>query len=105
MPNKLEKERRKQLKNEIKGIQRSEFEKNMPMEREKFRDFFDYLDEKLPVIGCDHTNKMARKYLVKIGQNNIENILEWLAENGGYCDCEILANVEDLFLEHYGEAY
>ncbi|WP_290687210.1 DUF2695 domain-containing protein [Intestinibacter sp.] len=27
----------------------------------------------------------------------LEESIEWLEEHGGYCDCEVLANIEDLF--------
>ncbi len=31
------------------------------------------------------------------GIDNFEEKAEWLNENGGYCDCEVLANVEEKF--------
>ena len=30
---------------------------------------------------------------------NIEEIENWLKNNGGYCDCEVLYNVEEMFDE------
>jgi hypothetical protein len=83
--------------NGIVEKQKIEFEKNLPMERGKFIDLFDYLDEKLSESDCDDTNKITKEYLEKTGQNNIDNLLKWLTENNGNCDCEILANVEELF--------
>ena len=97
MANKQEKARRKQLMHEIKNNQKDEFKKNLPMEKEIFIKLFDYLDKKLSEKECDNTNKITKEYLEKIGHNNIENVLKWLAENGGYCDCEVLANIEELF--------
>jgi hypothetical protein len=97
MPNKQEKERRKQLMDEITQKQKFEFENNLPMEKEKIIGLFDYLDKKLSETYCDDTNRMTKEYLEKAGQSNIENILKWLSENNGCCDCEILANVEELF--------
>jgi len=29
--------------------------------------------------------------------DNVEEITKWLGENGGYCDCEVLANLEEKF--------
>jgi len=29
----------------------------------------------------------------------LEESIEWIEENGGYCDCEVLANIEDKILE------
>ena len=28
---------------------------------------------------------------------SIKEVEDWLIDNGGACDCEVLANVEDLF--------
>lgn len=94
---KNEKERRKQLKNEWKQKQQEEFEQNLPMDRGIFEKLFDVLDQQLEENGCDDTNRLTTKFLQAHKIENIENILKWLAENGGYCDCEILANVEELF--------
>ena len=98
MPSKEEKQKRKLLLDEINKKAREKFEKNLPMEREKFEQLFDYLDQALTDRGCDDTNSMTKEFLKKLGQDNIENILKWLSDNGGYCDCEILGNVEELFL-------
>ena len=29
----------------------------------------------------------------------LKKIIEWLEENGGYCDCEVLANIEEKILD------
>jgi len=94
---KNEKERRKQLQNEWRQKQQEEFEKSLPMEREIFEKLFDFLDLQLEENGCDNTNKLTTEFLENNNIINIENVVSWLVENGGYCDCEILANVEDKF--------
>ncbi|MGM8363197.1 DUF2695 domain-containing protein [Flavobacterium sp. ARAG 55.4] len=94
---KEEKQRRKQILNELKQKQQEEFEQCLPMERKLFKNLFDYLDNHLEENGCDDTNKLTVQFLEKKKLKNIEIILMWLAENGGYCDCEILANVEEKF--------
>ena len=97
MPDKKEVERRKQIAREKKFESRQEFEKSLPMSSENFKSLFDYLDKQLTKNGCDHNFKFSLNYLQSLELNNIDNIIKWLGENGGYCDCEILANVEDKF--------
>ncbi|EJL72479.1 DUF2695 domain-containing protein [Chryseobacterium populi] len=92
-----EKERRKQIRDEWKQKQRKEFEKKLPMDRKSFEKLFDYLDHQLEEVDCDDTNTLTAEFLRKNKVTNIENVINWLAENGGYCDCEILANVEEKF--------
>lgn len=92
-----EKERKKQLIKEFKHKQKEEFEQSLPMERILFEKLFDYLDNKLEENDCDDTNKLATQFLKNNKIENIQTVLSWLSENGGYCDCEILANVEEKF--------
>jgi uncharacterized protein YqeY len=92
-----EKERRKQLLKEYREKQREEFEQSLPIERKIFKNLFDYLDNQLEKNSCDHTTKMTVKFLEKNQVKNIQDVLNWLADNSGYCDCEILGNVEEKF--------
>ncbi|MBL3550186.1 MULTISPECIES: DUF2695 domain-containing protein [Chryseobacterium] len=92
-----EKERRKQIRNELRQKQQEEFEKSLPINREIFEKLFDDLDHQLGKRNCDDTNQLTVEFLKKNKIGNIENVLSWLADHGGYCDCEILANVEEKF--------
>jgi hypothetical protein len=40
---------------------------------------------------------MTLDFLKEKGIKNIDKVVEWLNDKGGYCDCEVLANVEDMF--------
>jgi hypothetical protein len=65
----------------------------MPISLSHLGQLFDHLDLKLE-DGCDHTPKITTAFL--IGKNlSPEIILPWLQDQGGFCDCEILANVEE----------
>ena len=66
------------------------------MDKEIFQELFDYLDESLG-DGCDHRLTMTTEFLKDKGIENINQVAEWLNNNGGYCDCEVLMNVEEKF--------
>lgn len=100
MPDKNEIEIRKQIKKELREKAKQEFEQNLPMSREKFQNLFDYLDEKLVEYDCDDSLKLTTAFLQENKIENIEKIKNWLRENGGYCDCEVLNNVEEMFDEN-----
>ncbi|MEO6723232.1 MAG: DUF2695 domain-containing protein [Ferruginibacter sp.] len=97
MPDKSEKERRKQIMDDLKKKADQEFESSSPMSREHFKILFDYLDTELTDKGCNDTNSLTKAFLLQSKIENVDEVLEWLAEHGGYCDCEILANVEEQF--------
>ena len=48
---------------------------------------------------CDHTHLATAVILANLRERypdiSIENSIEWYRSRGGYCDCEILFNVED----------
>ncbi|WP_121967179.1 DUF2695 domain-containing protein [Myroides sp. N17-2] len=94
---KLEKERKKELKQEWQQEQKLIFENSLPMSRVYFTQLFDDLDNYLEKCGCNHTNEKTMEILKSMDVKNIEEVLLWLREYGGYCDCEVLWNVEEHF--------
>ena len=74
-----------------------EFESSLPMDREIFQKLFDHLDTELTDKNCDDTNSLTKTFLLQSNIQNVDEVLEWLAKHSGYCDCEILANVEQQF--------
>ena len=97
MPDKNEVERRKQIAKELKLKARQEFGKSLPMSHDNFKGLFDYLDKQLIDNSFDHSLKLSNDFLQSLKLNNIDEIIEWIGENGGNCDCEVLANVEEKF--------
>ena len=97
MPDQNEKNKRKQILSDLRKKSKEEFENSLPMSRDNFKNLFDYLDTELRENDCDDTNRLTRSYLDQMGIVNSQEVLVWLGEKGGYCDCEILANVEEQF--------
>ena len=97
MVDKIDKERRKQIREDLRKKAREEFENSLPMTKDNFKRLFDYLDNELSESECADNHTITKRYLNIIGIENSEEILGWLIVNDGYCDCEILANVEEQF--------
>jgi hypothetical protein len=68
---------------------------SIPMPKEALRELFDQLDGALSQ-GCDHSLRLTTAFLASKNLD-VQQIIPWLREHGGYCDCEVLANVEDKF--------
>ncbi|MXR68181.1 DUF2695 domain-containing protein [Shewanella sp. JBTF-M18] len=66
----------------------------MPLSLAELGELFDHLDETLEQEGCDHSPRITQLFLSQKGLDP-DQVLPWLKEQGGYCDCEILANVEE----------
>ncbi|WCE05530.1 DUF2695 domain-containing protein [Pseudoxanthomonas sp. JBR18] len=92
MHSKTEQERRKPIVREIAERQRAETIASMPTSQDQLSQLFDYLDSAL-AVACDHSLKLTRQFLQTYGLPEA-TVIPWLGEHGGYCDCEVLANVE-----------
>ena len=93
----MDKIKRKEIQNQLAEKELAEFKNGLPTNVNTFPELFDYLDIQLGEKGCDHTTILTSTFLDRKGVSNATQVLGWLADNGGFCDCEVLANVEDLF--------
>ena len=94
----MDKRRKKELLKNFKNDEKSEFRESLPFSIEIFKELFNYINIGLESDGCDDTLKYTKKFL----ENNnlpLKKVIEWLEENGGYCDCEVLANIEEKILD------
>jgi len=95
------KDRKRELKAAFKAKELETLEASMPLSKEELRGLFDYLDNE-EASCCDHTAKKTLSYL-RSRSLDPERIVPWLQELGGYCDCEVLANVEEKFEKILGK--
>ena len=96
----MDKNERQAIKRQIKERERQAFLAAMPLAVDEVRHLFDFVADNIGPIGpdlsssCDHSLRFAKEWCER---NNLDDsvILEWLRENGGFCDCEILWNVDE----------
>ncbi len=87
--------KKRQLENwtQLSGDERERFIENLPAARERVEDLFDYLDVRLSKDECAHDLKFTMQFLME-NRLSMPTFMSWLNENGAYCDCEILQNIE-----------
>jgi len=107
MTSKEEKKRRKELvgawqEHEQAKVE-AEADERLPFPRQSLVHLFKYIDGSWEEYGCDHTPRRAIEYLTNTGipKDKQDDVLEWLREQGGACDCEILANVVERWVDAY----
>lgn len=86
-------EKKRRLK-QWSAEQRAKARALMPMTFPLFKALFDWLDDSLPEVGCDHSHRLTADWLQRHSKNT-GAVLDWLRESGGFCDCEVLANCEE----------
>ncbi|WP_293313813.1 DUF2695 domain-containing protein [Pedobacter sp. UBA5917] len=92
-----DKDMRKQIRNELRLKAQKEFEESLPMTIDKFKSLFDYLDLALQKEKCNDDHCLTIRFLNLIAIDNIDDVISWLLDNNGFCDCETLVNVEEHF--------
>lgn len=55
---------------------------------------FDTIDVESPQERCDHTRRLTESWL-RSRDHDVASVFAWLDTQGGVCDCEILANIEE----------
>ena len=83
---------KRELKRALRARERETAEKALPAPKEMLLALLNHLDEKLAHEACDHTLRLTLAWAAAQGLDG-ERIASWTRENGGFCDCEVLANV------------
>lgn len=89
------KDKKKVWKEEQKRNARSAF----PLPETELTKLFNFVGSELEKHGCDHTHTLTSIWINNEGLSSAE-LLSWLEDTGGYCDCEVAANSYDHFLQN-----
>jgi hypothetical protein len=94
-------ERKRELKRAYKEQERARAGALMPLEADELESLLDYLDEQGAERRCDESLALT---IAWAAENDVEQepLVAALGEFGGYCDCEVLANVDpDVFRQSF----
>ena len=87
----LDKQRRKEILREVKRNEMATAFAALPISNFEFQALFAMLAAKLPVDGCDKSRSLTIDHIREHSLPE-DRVLQWLDDNSGFCDCEILAN-------------
>jgi hypothetical protein len=87
--------RKDALKKAWRAQENERLRASIPMAQGDLRELFDHLDRP-DALPCDHTLRDTLQFLER-KKLDVQKVVPWLREHGGYCDCEVLANVENEF--------
>jgi hypothetical protein len=65
----------------------------MPLDRARLESLLVHVDAAVVSEGCDHTRRATDTWAVQHGVE-LERLHEGLEEYGGFCDCEVVMNVD-----------
>lgn len=85
---------KKRLKRQVRAQERATALAALPLPFAELEAMFEMLEAELESQSCDHTRRITHAWLVTRGDDPAA-VFSWLDEHGGFCDCEVLANVPD----------
>ncbi len=65
----------------------------LPLSAQEFDQMFDHLHNSLSATPCQMDYRLTKQFLAGKGIKNTQEIIRFLVNNGGHCDCEVLMNV------------
>lgn len=88
-----DKQRRRFLRDAYKNAERAARTALITIDRDQLDELLDEVDAKVIAEGCDHTSRFAEAWAER---NDIDwlELADGLEEFGGFCDCEIVMNVD-----------
>jgi hypothetical protein len=84
---------RRKLKAEYLRKEREAVREKLALDEAQLRGLLSWLESELGSGECDHTQRRAERWCAE-RRVDAGAVLPRLAELGGYCDCEIVANVD-----------
>jgi len=91
--------KKQELKKRWKKAEKDAARSMFPLPNDKMEAMFDAVEITLEDAGCDHSLRMTTEWLRSNGVD-VTAVVTWLKNNGGYCDCEVVANARDHWEEN-----
>jgi Protein of unknown function (DUF2695) len=82
-----------EMLSQLSGEELEQFLKHLPISSERLEDLFDRLHTRLESQPCDDTLHNTMQFLLE-KHLPFPKIVGWLNDNGGFCDCRVLENIE-----------
>lgn len=94
--------RRKALLRQWKQAEQARERALFPLPDATLRGFFEQLETALQDAGCQHDTRLAQAVIdgLQLADPLANALLDWCADNGGFCDCEIAGNAQQHWLEN-----
>ena len=88
-----DKARRKWLKDAYLRADQAASASFLPLDRPQLESLLDHVEAAVDAEGCDHTRRAADAWAEQHGID-LDRLHRGLEEYGGYCDCEVVMNVD-----------
>jgi hypothetical protein len=92
-------DKNREIKKRWKKAEKDAARSMFPLPNDKLKAMFGAVEIALEDAGCDHSLRATTEWLNTNGVD-VASIVAWLKDNGGFCDCEVVANARERWEEN-----
>ena len=96
--------RKREIENleQLSGEELEAFLESLPARQSTISELIDHVEDELYDSECNHSLQYAMKFMME-NRLDFGKITAWLTNNGGYCDCKILAEIAPIWRAKFGD--
>ena len=87
---------------QLSGEELQAFLDSLPAGQATISKMLDYIEDELYESTCDHHLLHAMKFMMD-NRLDFPKLTSWLNENGGYCDCKVMAEIATAWRNKFGD--
>lgn len=96
--------RKREIENleQMSGEELRGFLDSLPAGQDTISALLDHIEDELFENECNHSLQYAMKFMMD-NRLNFPRLTSWLNDNGGYCDCKVMAEIAPIWRAKFGD--
>jgi hypothetical protein len=96
--------RKREIENleQMSGEELQAFLDSLPAGQDTISELLDYIEDELYDSDCNHSLQYAMRFMME-NRLDFPKLTSWLNENGGYCDCKVMAEIAPKWRAKFGD--
>ncbi len=96
--------RKREIENleQLSGEELEAFLESLPAAQHTISELIDFVEDELYGAECNHSLQFSMRYMME-NRLVFGKITSWLNNNGGYCDCKVLAEIAPIWRSKFGD--
>lgn len=96
--------RKREIENleQLSGEELQAFLDSLPEQQHTISELLDFIEDELYEIECNHSLQYAMRYMME-NKLDFGKLTSWLNNNGGYCDCKVMAEIAPIWRAKFGD--
>lgn len=96
--------RKREIENleQLSGEELETFLDTLPARQETISKMLDFVEDELYDAVCNHSLQHAMRFMMD-NRLDFPKLTSWLNDNGGYCDCKVMAEIAPIWRAKFGD--